>query len=87
MKIFNKNLNKNLYNYELDAIPLYDFDKWIGIELYETREITLDEMIVLSELPMMYNHRYDKDILTNYDKAIEGYKNWKDSPIELKCST
>lgn len=78
MKIFNKNLNRNLYNYELDAIPLYDFDKWIGIELYETGEITLDEMIVLSELPMMYNSRYDERILTNYYKAIEGYKNWKD---------
>lgn len=37
MKIFNKNLNRNLYNYELDAIPLYDFDKWIGKRIRDYR--------------------------------------------------
>lgn len=37
--------------YELDAIPLYDFDKWIGIELYENGEVTLDEMIVYLSYP------------------------------------
>lgn len=40
--------------------------------------LSIYECLVLTQLPMMYNHRYDKDILTNYDKAIEGYKNWKD---------
>ena len=40
--------------------------------------LSIYECLVLTQLPMMYNSRYDKDILTNYDKAIEGYKNWKD---------
>lgn len=40
--------------------------------------LSIYECLVLTQLPMMYNSRYDKDILTDYDKAIEGYKNWKD---------
>lgn len=56
-------VNKWFIEYIIDNEPSY---------------LSINECIVLTQLPMMYNHRYDRDILNDYDKAIKGYKNWND---------
>ena len=67
-----KNLNRS------EDPPIYDMKRWSSIIQYKNGDISLDEMIVISELYMMYGSRYDEVILDDYDRAIKGYRNWND---------